>query len=36
VTRWVNDRATVAFYAGMKQYEPMFTTMGFGREAQPF
>jgi probable F420-dependent oxidoreductase len=31
----LNDaRATVAFYAGMKQYEPMFTTMGFGREAQ--
>jgi probable F420-dependent oxidoreductase len=30
----LNDaRTTVAFYAGMKQYEPMFAKMGFGREA---
>jgi probable F420-dependent oxidoreductase len=30
----INDaRATVAFYAGMKQYEPMFAAMGFGQEA---
>jgi probable F420-dependent oxidoreductase len=27
-------RATVAFYAGMSQYEPMFGRMGFGKEAQ--
>jgi alkanesulfonate monooxygenase SsuD/methylene tetrahydromethanopterin reductase-like flavin-dependent oxidoreductase (luciferase family) len=27
-------RATVAYYAGMKQYEPMFVAMGFEREAQ--
>jgi probable F420-dependent oxidoreductase len=27
-------RGTVAFYAGMKQYEPMFRAMGFGKEAQ--
>lgn len=34
-TEALNDaRATVAFYAGMKQYEPMFTKMGFGKEAQ--
>jgi probable F420-dependent oxidoreductase len=26
-------KATVAFYAGMRQYEPMFATMGFGKEA---
>jgi hypothetical protein len=26
-------RATVEFYAGMRQYEPMFTAMGFGKEA---
>lgn len=31
----LNDsKATVAFYAGLKQYEPMFATMGFGKEAQ--
>ncbi|MGH2394588.1 MAG: LLM class flavin-dependent oxidoreductase, partial [Candidatus Limnocylindria bacterium] len=31
----MNDaRATVAYYAGMRQYEPMFASMGFGREAQ--
>jgi probable F420-dependent oxidoreductase len=31
----INDaRATVAYYAGMKQYEPMFASMGFGSEAQ--
>ena len=30
----LNDaRATVAFYAGVKQYEPMFAALGFGREA---
>ncbi|MGH8973453.1 MAG: LLM class flavin-dependent oxidoreductase [Acidimicrobiia bacterium] len=34
-TEAINDaRATVAYYAGMKQYEPMFATMGFGKEAQ--
>jgi probable F420-dependent oxidoreductase len=27
-------RATVAFYAGIAQYEPMFASMGFGAEAQ--
>lgn len=27
-------RATVAFYAGMNQYEPMFDTMGFGGAAR--
>jgi probable F420-dependent oxidoreductase len=27
-------RATVAFYAGLEQYEPMFAAMGFGQEAQ--
>jgi probable F420-dependent oxidoreductase len=27
-------RATVAFYAGMSQYLPMFSEMGFGEEAQ--
>jgi probable F420-dependent oxidoreductase len=27
-------RATVAFYAGMSQYEPMFSEMGFGPEAR--
>jgi probable F420-dependent oxidoreductase len=27
-------RATVAFYAGIEQYEPMFAAMGYGREAQ--
>ena len=27
-------RATVASYAGMRQYEPMFTAMGFGKEAR--
>jgi alkanesulfonate monooxygenase SsuD/methylene tetrahydromethanopterin reductase-like flavin-dependent oxidoreductase (luciferase family) len=26
-------RATVAFYAGIKEYEPMFAAMGFGKEA---
>lgn len=31
----LNDaRATVAFYAGMKQYEPMFSAMGFEKEAR--
>jgi probable F420-dependent oxidoreductase len=31
----LNDaRATVAYYAGMKQYEPMFASMGFEQEAQ--
>ncbi|MDQ3947360.1 MAG: LLM class flavin-dependent oxidoreductase [Actinomycetota bacterium] len=31
----LNDsRATIAFYAGMKQYEPMFAKMGFEKEAQ--
>lgn len=31
----LNDaKGTVAFYAGMKQYEPMFAKMGFGREAR--
>ena len=31
----INDaRATVAFYAGMKQYEPMFAAQGFEKEAQ--
>jgi probable F420-dependent oxidoreductase len=31
----LNDaRATVAYYAGMKQYEPMFASMGFEKEAQ--
>lgn len=31
----INDaKATVAFYAGIKQYEPMFTEMGFGQEAR--
>ena len=30
-----NDaRATVAFYAGMRQYEPMFAAMGFGEQAR--
>jgi hypothetical protein len=30
-----NDaRATVAFYAGMRQYEPMFAAMGFGKQAR--
>jgi alkanesulfonate monooxygenase SsuD/methylene tetrahydromethanopterin reductase-like flavin-dependent oxidoreductase (luciferase family) len=30
-----NDaRATVAFYAGMRQYEPMFAAMGFGGQAR--
>ncbi|MDQ1502201.1 MAG: hypothetical protein QOI86_5541 [Actinomycetota bacterium] len=30
----LNDaKATVAFYAAMRQYAPMFTTMGFGQEA---
>jgi probable F420-dependent oxidoreductase len=34
-TEAVEDaRATVAFYAGMKQYEPMFEEMGFGEEAK--
>lgn len=34
-TEALNDaRATVAFYAGMKQYEPMFAKLGFGQEAQ--
>lgn len=34
-TEALNDaRATVAFYAGMRQYEPMFASMGFGKEAQ--
>jgi len=27
-------RTTVAFYAGMRQYEPMFAAMGFGKEAR--
>lgn len=27
-------RATVAFYAGVEQYEPYFTAHGFGREAK--
>jgi alkanesulfonate monooxygenase SsuD/methylene tetrahydromethanopterin reductase-like flavin-dependent oxidoreductase (luciferase family) len=31
----LNDaRATVAFYAGIRQYEPMFATMGFASEAR--
>ena len=30
----VNDaKATVAFYAGMRQYQPMFATMGFDKES---
>jgi alkanesulfonate monooxygenase SsuD/methylene tetrahydromethanopterin reductase-like flavin-dependent oxidoreductase (luciferase family) len=30
----LNDaKATVAFYAGLRQYQPMFATMGFGNEA---
>jgi alkanesulfonate monooxygenase SsuD/methylene tetrahydromethanopterin reductase-like flavin-dependent oxidoreductase (luciferase family) len=30
----VNDaRATVAFYAGMRQYQPMFATMGYDKES---
>ena len=30
----INDaKATVAFYAGIRQYRPMFTEMGFGAEA---
>jgi probable F420-dependent oxidoreductase len=30
----VNDaRATVAFYAGIRQYQPMFASMGFEKEA---
>ncbi|MGH8998165.1 MAG: LLM class flavin-dependent oxidoreductase [Acidimicrobiia bacterium] len=34
-TEALNDaRATVAFYAGMRQYTPMFATMGFGAEAE--
>ncbi len=34
-TEAINDaRATVAFYAGMRQYEPMFAKMGFEHEAQ--
>lgn len=33
-TEAVSDaKATVAFYAGMRQYLPMFETMGFGKEA---
>jgi probable F420-dependent oxidoreductase len=31
----INDaRATVAFYAGLKEYEPMFAKMGFQNEAR--
>ena len=30
----VNDaKATVAFYAGIRQYHPMFASMGFDKEA---
>jgi alkanesulfonate monooxygenase SsuD/methylene tetrahydromethanopterin reductase-like flavin-dependent oxidoreductase (luciferase family) len=30
----LNDaKATVAFYAGMRQYQPMFATMGFDKES---
>ena len=30
----VNDaKATLAFYAGMRQYQPMFATMGFDKES---
>lgn len=33
-TEAVNDaKATVAFYAGIRQYQPMFASMGFGAEA---
>ena len=33
-TEALNDaRATVAFYAGMRQYQPMFATMGFDKES---
>ncbi len=31
----LNDaKATVAFYAGMRQYQPMFATMGFDKESE--
>jgi probable F420-dependent oxidoreductase len=29
-----DSRATIAFYAGMKQYEPMYASFGFEREAR--
>ena len=30
----LNDaKATVAFYAGMRQYQPMFATMGFDKKS---
>jgi probable F420-dependent oxidoreductase len=29
-----DSRSTIAFYAGMKQYEPMYAALGFEREAR--